>query len=174
MNSILPINKKVETVIPASTKVISDSIQINKQSAIYFCISVMLQLSTSTTAFSQSIMAILQDNTLTQQKKTKELINLPLLKVPDLQESNNSKPDKPEYKNQTEIQSYQSSNQQISANRQLIQQELSTAQQRAQSNQKSVNATSTTSMKLLQATSAILSSLVEYTIKANLTTSPSD
>lgn len=174
MSIYLPMDNKVETVIPASTKVVSDEIQINKQSAIYFCISVMLQLSTSTTEFSKAIMAVLQDNTLTQQKKTKELINLPLLKVPDLKQVDNFDPDKPEYKNQTEIQSYQSSNQQISANRQLIQQELSTAQQRAQANQKSVNSTSTTSMKLLQATSAILSALVDYTIKANLTTSPSE
>ena len=174
MSIYLPMDNKVETVIPASTKVVSDEIQINKQSAIYFCISVMLQLSTSTTEFSKAIMTVLQDNTLTQQKKTKELINLPLLKVPDLQQADNFNPDKPEYKNQTEIQSYQTSNKQISANRQLIQQELSTAQQRAQANQKSVNATSTTSMKLLQATSAILSALVEYTIKANLTTSPSE
>ncbi|AHK63391.1 hypothetical protein BOKEGFJH_00518 [Chlamydia avium] len=172
--SVLSVSNNVETVIPESTKVVSDNIQINKPSAIYFCISVMLQLSTSTTAFAQAIMAVLQDNTLTQQKKTKELINLPLLKVPDLVETDNSKSDSPEYKNQTEIQSYQASNQQISANRQLIQQELATAQQRAQANQKSVNATTTISMKLLQATSAILSSLVEYTIKANLTTSSTD
>ncbi|WP_348662990.1 CT847 family type III secretion system effector [Chlamydia vaughanii] len=166
--------KKVETVVPESTKVISDQIQINKPSAIYFCIAVMLQLSTSTTEFSKSIMAVLQDNTVAQQKKTKELINLPLLKVPDLQKVDDFDADKPEYKNQTEIQAFQSSNQQISANRQLIQQELSAAQQRAQANQKAVNSTSTTSMKLLQATTALLSSLKEYTIKANLTTSASD
>ncbi|QYC79396.1 CT847 family type III secretion system effector, partial [Chlamydia suis] len=56
----------------------------------------------------------------------------------------------------------------------LIQQELSAAQQRAQANQKSVNATSSESMQILQAVSALLSSLVDLTIKANLTTSPSD
>ncbi|WP_349821504.1 CT847 family type III secretion system effector [Chlamydia abortus] len=174
VSSIAPNVDKVPTVVPPSTKVVSDSIVINKPSAIYFCISVMLQLSTSTTEFGKSIMAVLQDNTIAQQKKTKELINLPLLKVPDLQKADNFNEEKPEYKNQTEIQAYQTSNQQITANRQLIQQELSAAQQRAQANQKAVNATSTESMKLLQATTALLSSLQEYTIKANLTTSPSD
>lgn len=171
---IIPGVDKVPTVVPASTKVVSDSIVINKPSAIYFCISVMLQLSTSTTEFGKAIMSVLQDNTVIQQKKTKELINLPLLKVPDLQKVDNFNADKPEYKNQTEIQAYQTSNQQITANRQLIQQELAAAQQRAQANQKAVNATSTESMKLLQATNALLSSLKDYTIKANLTTSPSD
>ncbi|BAE81029.1 conserved hypothetical protein [Chlamydia felis Fe/C-56] len=165
---------KIPAVVPPCTKVVSDSIVINKPSAIYFCISVMLQLSTSTTEFGKAIMAVLQDNTVAQQKKTKELINLPLLKVPDLQKVDNFDENKPSYKNQTEIQAYQTSNQQITANRQLIQQELSAAQQRAQANQKAVNATSTESMKLLQATNALLSSLQEYTIKANLTTSPSD
>ncbi|WP_375793070.1 CT847 family type III secretion system effector [Chlamydia sp. 12-01] len=174
ISPIAPDVDKVPTVVPPSTKVVPDSIVINKPSAIYFCISVMLQLSTSTTEFGKSIMAVLQDNTVAQQKKTKELINLPLLKVPDLQKVDNFNQDKPEYKNQTEIQAYQTSNQQITANRQLIQQELSAAQQRAQANQKAVNATSTESMKLLQATNALLSSLKEYTIKANLTTSPSD
>ncbi|ANH78793.1 hypothetical protein Cs308_0623 [Candidatus Chlamydia sanziniae] len=130
----------------------------------------MLQLSISTTEFGKSIMAVLQDNTTVQQQKTKELLNLPLLKVPDLKK----KPDtEDEYSNQSEIQSYQSANQQVSANRQLIQQELSSAQQRAQANQKSANSTSTESMQLLQAANSILSGLAELTIKANLTTSAS-
>lgn len=118
-------------------------------------------------------MAVLQDNTLEQQKKTKELINLPLLKVPDLRRKTPFNPDKPEYENQVELQAYQSSNQQISANRELVQQELSGAQQRAQTNQKSANSTSTISMQLLQATNAFLSSLMDLTIKANLTHSAS-
>lgn len=159
--------------IPDSTLVIPPKIQINKQSAVYFCISVMLQLSISTTEFSKSIMAVLQDNTLEQQKKTKELINLPLLKVPDLRKSPTSDPNKPSYDNQVELQSYQASNQQISANRELIQQELSAAQQRAQANQKAVNSTSTISMQLLQSTNAFLTSLIDLSIKANLTHSAS-
>ena len=116
-------------------------------------------------------MAVLQDNTTLQQQKTKELINIPLLKVPDLQKKN-GKDD--EYTNQNKIQAYQTSNQQISANRQLVQQELSAAQQRAQANQKSVNATSTEAMQILQATSSLLSSLLEYTNKANLRGGASD
>lgn len=159
-------------VIPDSTLVIPPQIQINKPSAIYFCISVMLQLSVSTTEFGKAIMAVLQDNTLEQQKKTKELLNLPLLKVPDLRAKNPNQPD-PQYENQVELQSYQASNQQISANRELIQQELSGAQQRAQANQKSANSTSTISMQLLQATNAFLTSLIDLSIKANLTHSAS-
>lgn len=96
VSSIAPNVDKVPTVVPPSTKVVSDSIVINKPSAIYFCISVMLQLSTSTTEFGKSIMAVLQDNTIAQQKKTKELINLPLLKVPDLQKADNFNEEKPE------------------------------------------------------------------------------
>ncbi|SPN74109.1 Protein of unknown function (DUF720) [Chlamydia serpentis] len=165
------VTNKSDRVVPDSTKVVSDSIQINKQSAFYFCISVMLQLSSSTTEYSHSIMAVLQDNTIVQQQRVKELINLPLLKVPDLKKKDGTDD---EYTNQNEIQAYQSSNQQISANRQLIQQELSSAQQRAQANQKSVNSTSTESMQILQATSSMLSTLTELTIKANLTTSPSN
>ncbi|AEB41064.1 CT847 family type III secretion system effector [Chlamydia pecorum] len=158
-------------IIPASTKVVSESITINKKSAIHFCIAVMLQLSISTTDFSKSIMAVLQDNTTLQQQKTKELINIPLLKVPDLKKKSGTDD---EYTNQNEIQAYQTSNQQISANRQLVQQELSAAQQRAQANQKSVNATSTEAMQILQATSSLLSSLLEYTNKANLRGGASD
>lgn len=169
--NLKPLNyvKPFVTNVPNSTLVIPPNIQINKQSAVYFCISVMLQLSISTTEFGKAIMAVLQDNTMQQQKKTKELINLPLLKVPDLIRSNNFDPNKPSYDNQVELQSYQSSNQQISANRELIQQELSLAQQRAQANQKSVNSTSTISMQLLQATNAFLTSLIDLSIKANLT-----
>ncbi|ETF38924.1 hypothetical protein CpecG_0024 [Chlamydia pecorum MC/MarsBar] len=158
-------------IIPASTKVVSESITINKKSAIHFCIAVMLQLSISTTDFSKSIMAVLQDNTTLQQQKTKELINIPLLKVPDLKKKSGTDD---EYTNQNEIQAYQTSNQQISANRQLVQQELSAAQQRARANQKSVNATSTEAMQILQATSSLLSSLLEYTNKANLRGGASD
>ncbi|ACZ32906.1 conserved hypothetical protein [Chlamydia pneumoniae LPCoLN] len=172
--SIQPVSNtttKADKVIPDSTKVISDSITINKQSAFYFCISVMLRLSESTTEYGKSILAVLEDNTIVQQQRVKELINLPLLKVPDLQKKDGSDD---EYKNQNEIQAYQSSNQQISANRQMIQQELSSAQQRAQANQKSVNSTTTESMQILQATSSMLSTLKELTIKANLTNSPSD
>lgn len=173
--TLYPVNRTASSTInvPDSTLVIPPKIQINKPSAIYFCISVMLQLSTSTTEFSKAIMAVLQDNTLEQQKKTKELINLPLLRVPDLKKSDNFDPNKPSYKNQVELQSYQSSNQQISANRELIQQELSAAQQRAQANQKSVNSTSTISMQLLQAANAFLTSLIDLSIKANLTHSAS-
>lgn len=167
-------NNKVPTVIPDSTKVIPVSIQNKKVSAFHFCIAVMLQLSLSTTEFAKSIMSVLEDNTMTQQRKTKELINLPLLKVPDLQQKPGTNANNPEYSNQDAIQSYQASNQQISSHRQMIQQELSAAQQRAQTNQKSVNSTSTASMQLLQATSALLSALSELTIKANLTTSSSD
>ncbi|WP_100934137.1 CT847 family type III secretion system effector [Candidatus Chlamydia corallus] len=162
---------KTNKVIPDSTKVVRDSITINKQSAFYFCITVMLKLSESTTEYSKSIIAVLEDNTVVQQQRVKELINLPLLKVPDLQKKAGTDD---EYTNQNEIQSYQSSNQQISANRQMIQQELSSAQQRAQANQKAANSTTTESMQILQATSSMLSTLKELTIKANLTTSPSD
>ncbi|WP_201456261.1 CT847 family type III secretion system effector [Chlamydia sp. 17-3921] len=166
--TVMPLNthSEITTIIPNSTKIISDSITINKKSAMHFCIAVMLQLATSTTEFSKSIMAVLQDNTSIQQQKTKELISIPLLKVPDLKPKSGSKKD--EYTNQNEIQAYQSSNQQITANRQLIQQELSAAQQRAQANQKAVNATSTEAMQILQATQSLLSSLAEYTDKANL------
>ncbi|CCP92742.1 hypothetical protein L2BCAN1_00904 [Chlamydia trachomatis L2b/Canada1] len=94
-----------------------------------------------------------------------------MLYVPDLIKKNGSDD---EYTNHSTIQAFQTSNQQITANRELIQQELSAAQQRAQANQKSVNATSTESMKILQAVSALLTSLIDLTIKANLTTSPSD
>ncbi|EPP34624.1 hypothetical protein CP10139811_0472 [Chlamydia ibidis] len=172
--SKLTIDNQVPTVIPPSTTVVSENITENKSSAIYFCIKVMLQLSVATTEFAKSIMAVLQDNTTEQQKKTKELINLPLLKVPDLKKKTKANEEKEEYSNQTEVQAFQTSNQQITANRQLIQQELSAAQQRAQANQKAVNATSTQSMKLLQAANALLSTLNELTIKANLTTSASN
>ena len=169
-SAIIPDLPKRTIVTPDSTLVVPKSIEINKQSAMYFCIAVMLQLSSSTTEYSQAIMSVLQENTLEQQRKTKELINLPLLYVPSLEKKQGSDD---EYTNNTTIQAFQTSNQQITANRELIQQELAAAQQRAQSNQ-SVNATSTESMQILQAVSALLSSLVDLTIKANLTTSPSD
>ncbi|WP_080142082.1 CT847 family type III secretion system effector [Chlamydia suis] len=169
-SAIIPTLPEKNIVIPDSTLMEPTSIEINKQSAMYFCIAVMLQLSISTTDYSHAIMAVLQENTLEQQRKTKELINIPLLYVPSLEKKQNSD----EYTNNTTIQAFQTSNQQITANRELIQQELSAAQQRAQANQKSVNATSSESMQILQAVSALLSSLVDLTIKANLTTSPSD
>lgn len=159
-------NISVTPVIPDSTKVIPTAIERNKQSAIYFCATVMLQLSVSTTEFGRGIMAVLQDNTEEQQKKTKELVNLPMLKVPPLEKDSD--------KSHAQVQAYQASNEQISAQRQLVQQELSTAQQRAQSNQKTVNANTTESMEVLQATSALLSTLEELTIKANLTSSSSN
>lgn len=170
-SAIIPTLPEKNIVIPDSTLMEPTSIEINKQSAMYFCIAVMLQLSISTTDYSHAIMAVLQENTLEQQRKTKELINLPLLYVPSLLKKQGSND---EYTNNTTIQAFQTSNQQITANRELIQQELSAAQQRAQANQKSVNATSSESMQILQAVSALLSSLVDLTIKANLTTSPSD
>ena len=170
-SAVIPILPEKTVVIPDSTLMNPISIEINKQSAMYFCIAVMLQLSVSTTEYSHAIMSVLQENTLEQQRKTKELINIPLLYVPSLTPKPNSTD---EYTNNTTIQAFQTSNQQISANRELIQQELSAAQQRAQANQKTVNATSSASMQILQAVSALLSSLVDLTIKANLTTSPSD
>ena len=170
-SAVIPILPEKTVVIPDSTLINPISIEINKQSAMYFCIAVMLQLSVSTTEYSHAIMSVLQENTLEQQRKTKELINIPLLYVPSLTPKPNSTD---EYTNNTTIQAFQTSNQQISANRELIQQELSAAQQRAQANQKTVNATSSESMQILQAVSALLSSLVDLTIKANLTTSPSD
>lgn len=170
-SAIIPTLPEKNTVIPDSTLIEPASIEINKKSAMYFCITVMLKLSVATTDYSHAIMAVLQENTLEQQRKTKELINVSLLYVPDLIKENGSDN---EYTNHSTIQAFQTSNQQITANRELIQQELSAAQQRAQANQKSVNATSTESMKILQAVSALLTSLIDLTIKANLTTSPSD
>lgn len=170
-SAIIPTLPEKNTVIPDSTLIEPASIEINKKSAMYFCITVMLKLSVATTDYSHAIMAVLQENTLEQQRKTKELINISLLYVPDLIKKNGSDN---EYTNHSTIQAFQTSNQQITANRELIQQELSAAQQRAQANQKSVNATSTESMKILQAVSALLTSLIDLTIKANLTTSPSD
>ncbi|ROT50870.1 hypothetical protein DU13_0912 [Chlamydia trachomatis] len=170
-SAIIPTLPEKNTVIPDSTLIEPASIEINKKSAMYFCIAVMLKLSVATTDYSHAIMAVLQENTLEQQRKTKELINISLLYVPDLIKKNGSDD---EYTNHNTIQAFQTSNQQITANRELIQQELSAAQQRAQANQKSVNATSTESMKILQAVSALLTSLIDLTIKANLTTSPSD
>lgn len=84
-SAIIPTLPEKNIVIPDSTLMEPTSIEINKQSAMYFCIAVMLQLSISTTDYSHAIMAVLQENTLEQQRKTKELINIPLLYVPSLE-----------------------------------------------------------------------------------------
>lgn len=165
----MSIFSSVPIVVPESTKVVSREIIIDKRSAIHFCITVMLQLSTSITDFGSAIMTVLQDNTAEQQQKNKELLNMPLIRVPDLRPKDSKKDD--EYENQSQVQAYQACNEQISANRELIQLELSSAQQRAQANQKTVNSNTTESMELLQAAEALLSALEEMTIKANLTTS---
>ncbi|WP_213357514.1 DUF720 domain-containing protein [Chlamydiifrater phoenicopteri] len=158
----------VATIIVPSTKVRADEIIINKNSAINFCISTLLQLSIATTDFAKSVMTVLQENTVVQQAKTKELINLPMLSVPSL-EAKDQNSDKPEYKNSVEVQSYQDSNQQIGAQRSFIQQELSSAQQRAQANQKIVNSSFSESLQVIQAACALLEMLEQLTIKANLT-----
>ncbi|WP_348660433.1 DUF720 domain-containing protein [Chlamydiifrater volucris] len=162
----------VATVIVPSTKVISDQIIINKNSAINFCITTLLQLSIATTDFAKSVMSVLQENTVVQQAKTKELINLPLLSVPSLKEKGKKKKkgeEKVEYENSVQVQAYQDSNQQIGAQRSFIQQELSSAQQRAQANQKVVNSSFSESLQVIQAACALLEMLEQLTIKANLT-----
>lgn len=83
-SAIIPTLPEKNTVIPDSTLIEPASIEINKKSAMYFCITVMLKLSVATTDYSHAIMAVLQENTLEQQRKTKELINISLLYVPDL------------------------------------------------------------------------------------------
>ena len=59
-SAIIPTLPEKNIVIPDSTLMEPASIEINKQSAMYFCIAVMLQLSISTTDYSHAIMAVLQ------------------------------------------------------------------------------------------------------------------
>lgn len=133
-----------------------------KISALDLCIQYLLKLSIATTNTSASLLNILQFNTAKQQELNSEIVQFPLLPVPD--------PSDP--KNNNAVLATQASNQQITAQRQQIQGNLSLLQQQAQIEQTNLNTNISESMSLIQTTNGILRTIMSLTFKANLRLPP--
>ncbi|MEG0037303.1 MAG: DUF720 domain-containing protein, partial [Victivallaceae bacterium] len=97
----------------------------NNMTGLYLCIMYLMDLSKSTNNVTQTIMALLQDNTKQQQRLNNELMATELLRVPKLYKEKQG--DDEPYKNSGEIQGFQTKNQQISSLRQFLQGKLGSA-----------------------------------------------
>lgn len=150
------------TYINTFNQISYDNKSKTKISALDLCIHYLLNLSISTTNASKSLLSVLQFNTNIQQQLNNEIMQLPLLPVPD--------PSKPN--NNNAVLATQSANQQITAQRQQIQENLSLLQQQAQIEQTNLNTNISESMSLIQTSNGILRIVISLTFKANLRLPP--
>ncbi len=150
------------TYINTFNQISYDNKSKTKISALDLCIHYLLNLSISTTNASKSLLSVLQFNTNIQQQLNNEIMQLPLLPVPD--------PSKPN--NNNAVLATQAANQQITAQRQQIQENLSLLQQQAQIEQTNLNTNISESMSLIQTSNGILRIVISLTFKANLRLPP--